>query len=214
MVGRCFNDCTPETNGEIRFYNSIKDKCEVIFDVGARDNSQFFDFPREVHYFEPEPILFGMLELKEVANSKAHFNNFGLSDEENTLPYFNDYSSFLHRSKSVPDCPTRSEFSLQVRRGDKYMEEKGITKIDFLKIDTEGYEFKVIKGFGERIEDVKIIQFEYGGTYLDAGITLKEVVDYLSKWFKDFSYLHGEGLEPINYTKEHYSYCNIVCFRK
>lgn len=213
MTGRCFNDCTPETNGEIRFYNSIKDRCQVIFDVGARDNSSFFDFPREVHYFEPEPILFGMLALKEVANSAPYFNNFGLSDASQHIPYYNDYSSFLHRKVSVPNCPDRNE-TLEVRRGDEYLARMRLLKIDFLKIDTEGYEFKVIKGFGERIKDVKIIQFEYGGTYLDAGIGLKDVLDYLKeKGFKDFNYLHGEGLEPLIYTQEHYSYCNIVCFR-
>lgn len=214
MEGRCFNDCTPETNGEIRFYNSIKDRCTVIFDVGARDNSQFFDFPNEVHYFEPEPILFGMLELKGIATSqKAHFNNFGLSDENKTISYYNDYSSFLHRNISIPGCPDRNE-QLEVRRGDEYMNAKDVNRIDFLKIDTEGYELKVIKGFGERISDIGIIQFEYGGTYMDAGITLKEVVDYLSEWFTDFSYLHGEGTEPIGVIHEHYSYCNIVCFKK
>lgn len=214
MTGRCFNDCEPETNGEVLFFNSIKDKCSVIFDVGARDNSiLLLKSKGEVHYFEPEKILFGMLEIAPRNNNGAHFNNFGLSDENALLPYYNDYSSFLHRKVSVPDCPDRNE-TLEVRRADEYMQEKQVNAIDFLKIDTEGYEFKVIKGFGERIKDVSIIQFEYGGTYMDAGITLKEVIDYLSEWFTDFSYLHGEGMEPLVYAGEHYSYCNIVCFRK
>ena len=36
-----------------------------------------------------------------------------------------------------------------------------IDKIDLLKIDTEGYELNVIKGFGENIDTVKVIIFEH-----------------------------------------------------
>ena len=36
-----------------------------------------------------------------------------------------------------------------------------VDKIDLLKIDTEGYELNVIKGFGENINVVKVIIFEH-----------------------------------------------------
>ena len=36
-----------------------------------------------------------------------------------------------------------------------------INKIDILKIDTEGYELNVIKGFGKSIDVVKVIIFEH-----------------------------------------------------
>ena len=36
-----------------------------------------------------------------------------------------------------------------------------IDKIDLLKIDTEGYELNVIKGFGINIDIVKVIIFEH-----------------------------------------------------
>ena len=38
---------------------------------------------------------------------------------------------------------------------DDYIIENNIKRIDFLKIDTEGYEFNVIKGLGEHIKNVK-----------------------------------------------------------
>ena len=39
---------------------------------------------------------------------------------------------------------------------------QGIEAIDFLKIDTEGMDLRVIKGFGDELQKVKVIQFEYG----------------------------------------------------
>jgi hypothetical protein len=33
-----FNNTNPETNGERRFFNSIKENCTLIFDVGASDD--------------------------------------------------------------------------------------------------------------------------------------------------------------------------------
>ena len=62
------------------------------------------------------------------------------------------------------------------------------------------------------MKNVKIIQFEYGGTYLDNNIKLVEMKNYLETFgFTDFSYLVKNGSIPITDFKDHYQYCNIVC---
>ena len=43
---------------------------------------------------------------------------------------------------------------------DKYVKENKIKKIDFLKIDTDGFDFEVIKGCGKFLDKIKYIQFE------------------------------------------------------
>ena len=35
--------------------------------------------------------------------------------------------------------------------------------IDYVKIDVEGHELDVLEGFGELINKIKLIQFEFGG---------------------------------------------------
>ena len=42
-----------------------------------------------------------------------------------------------------------------------YLEQKKIFKIDFLKIDTEGYEFNVLAGMGKYLQNVNLIMFEH-----------------------------------------------------
>ena len=87
-----------------------------------------------------------------------------------------------------------------------------ISSVDFLKIDTEGYELNVLKGFGVNIKAIRFVQFEYGGTFKDAGIKLKEIVDFLAKNnFTKFCYLSNNGLVPIKDLSDHYQYCNIFC---
>ena len=39
--------------------------------------------------------------------------------------------------------------------------------IDYVKIDIEGHELDALNGMGERIRDIKIIQFEFGGCNID-----------------------------------------------
>ena len=42
-----------------------------------------------------------------------------------------------------------------------YLIQNNIRNIDFIKIDTEGYEYETILGLGEKIKNVKLIFFEH-----------------------------------------------------
>lgn len=104
---------------------------------------------------------------------------------------------------------------MDIKTGKDYIINNDIKNIDFLKIDTEGYELNVIKGFGDYIENIKVIQFEYGGTFLDNKTKMIDVINYLEqKGFHKFSYLTANGTEIITDFSDHYQYCNIVCENK
>lgn len=199
---------------EYRFFKQIIERfAKVIFDVGCRFDSVFSKFEGDVHYFEPNTEF--IEKLKPLAhNTNSYFNNFGLSDKNESLEYYNEQQSFVHRKLTHPDTYmnwTKSVF--EVKRADEYIQKNNIESIDFLKIDTEGFEFNVIKGFGDEIQKVKVIQFEYGGTFIDSGDKLKDVIEYLAKYgFGSFHYLKYEGMIPLNTLEDHYEYSNIVCF--
>ena len=48
----------------------------------------------------------------------------------------------------------------QIKLSD-YIEKNHVSKIDFLKIDTEGFEMKVLNGLGNQLTNVGIIMFEH-----------------------------------------------------
>ena len=207
-----FNNCNAFENGEYDFFSKIKNNIKIIFDVGSKNNSIFLDFENEVHYFEPMEKSLNELKQKNSNNSGSFFNNYGLGNNESTLTYYLNYESFVNRNRNRNRFASET-IDLQIKKAEKYIVERNISAIDFLKIDTEGFELEVIKGFGEFIKNVKIIQFEYGGTYQDKNIKLLDVINYLKKYsFNNFYYLDSRKIVKINNYNDHYQYCNIVTF--
>lgn len=206
-----FNNDNERTNGELWFINAIQNEIDVIFDVGCRHDSLFLNYPKEVHYFDPNKEFLEKIKQIQNSNKKSFFNGFGLGDQKTTLKYFKSFQSFIDRRET---CWVDNDTMIfDVDKGINYLTEKEINQIDFLKIDTEGFEFAVIKGFEEKLKDIKIIQFEYGKTYIDSGIKLMDVINYLKEYgFQSFYYLDSNSLAIIPNFHDHYRYCNIICF--
>jgi FkbM family methyltransferase len=210
-----FNNCDPKTNGEEKFFMDIQDNINVIFDVGCRSDSNFIYFNGEVHYFDPVEEFIENLKNQKNINKKSYFNNFGLGNDNKELYYYPKYQSFYDRVNSCHISDDSNKILLYIKKGIDYVDSKNIKNIDFLKIDTEGYELDVLQGFEDFLENVKIIQFEYGGTFLDNNKKLIDVINYLQdKGFYNFSYLTSDGTKIITNFNDHYQYCNIVCINK
>ena len=207
-----FNNCDPQTNGEHLFYTSMKDKIDVIFDVGCRTDSEFTTFEGEVHYFDPIKSFIDSLSRQPNKNRKSYFNAFGLGSENKQLFYYPRFQSFYDRIASCSVSDDSNKVELPIKKGKDYMMENDINGVDFLKIDTEGHELQVLQGFEYYLPNIKIVQFEYGGTFLDNNTKLVDVIHYLTEHgFHKFSYLTQNGLVPIVEYADHYQYCNIAC---
>jgi FkbM family methyltransferase len=210
-----FNNCDPKTNGEEKFFMNIKNNIDLIFDVGCRSDSEFIHFTGEVHYFDPMNEFIEQLKTQPNLNRNSFFNNFGLGNENSQLYYYPRYQSFYDRITSCHFSDDSNKILLNIKKGKDYITNNNITKIDFLKIDTEGFELNVLQGFGDFLENIKIIQFEYGGTFLDSKKKLIDVIECLQQnGFYKFSYLTNYGTELITNYDDHYQYCNIVCVNK
>jgi FkbM family methyltransferase len=240
-----FNNCDSNTNGEIYFYNNIKKNLNTIFDVGCRYDSIFNNFNGIVHYFDPVSNFINKLSTKPNKNKELYYNSFGLGDNNEFKYYYPNVQSFYNREITCKQLLDNANLDkLEIKTGYDYMVANNIDNIDFMKIDTEGYEFNVLKGFKEKIKDIQVIQFEYGGTFIDNGVTLNSVITYLKdNNFCNFSYLHSNGKTKIENLKgqlciknnshvdlhtktyvpyinddgsipDHYNYCNIVCINK
>ena len=100
---------------------------------------------------------------------------------------------------------------------DTFMAEKGIGHLSFMKIDTEGHEVAVLHGASASIKDQRIdmIQLEYGGTYFDAGITLRQVYEILQENYL-ICHLFPQGIVPMPYSEklETFRYSNWVAISR
>lgn len=149
-----------------------------------------------VHCFEPIPDLFNAasnnINHNKKNNNTFFINNFGLSSEKNTLeinyfPYvsglstlYNDINekenavesaySKVHRIIWHILTRNKKKLDIQVKTVNEYINKNNITNIDLVKLDVEGAELDIMKGFGENINIVKeyIIEIEnYRKNYLD-----------------------------------------------
>ena len=58
-----FNNCEPDLNGEKLLFDRLPPGL-TVFDVGSRYDSLFFEYPREVHYFEPDQRFIEEFRMK------------------------------------------------------------------------------------------------------------------------------------------------------
>ena len=84
-----------------------------------------------------------------------------------------DENSFYHK---VP---------IKILTLDSFIEENKIQCIDLLKIDTEGYEFNVLKGLSKYNKKVKIIYFEH---HYDDMIIKDYKFSNIHKLLKDYGF--------------------------
>jgi FkbM family methyltransferase len=223
------------TNGEKFVVERIASLCDgngTLFDVGANNGEWttigLSNFPHgEIHAFEVVPDTF--LKLKSqfdsqnsAVSAKLHLNNVGLGERsETTLAYFSPNSSGL--ATCLPDFTeqfhgfTPESRSVNMVSGDQYCSENSIESITLLKIDVEGFEPQVIRGFGEMLRNNRIdaVQFEYGRVNIHTHFLLKDFYNL----FLDYDMVLGKiypnsvDFKPYKYEDEDFLGPNYLAVR-
>lgn len=159
------------SEGELYFFNTIKDECKVVFDVGVQKDIHYIEIAPELEYHLFEPNLEFCEEIKrkllKYPNSNVKVNPFGLGRKTESLLYYPDSQSFFLRKVHMQSNPNLA-VTFNIKSFKEYVEENNIKFIDFLKIDTEGGEPDILFPNYEYIkENVKYVQFEYASTWYD-----------------------------------------------
>ena len=169
---------------EIDWYKEIMSHLEVVFDVGCRNDNVFYDLnpDLEIHLFDPRTPAHEMY---------GTFNQIALGKEKGVGRYYNEYSSLLKRDLVGKKWRhlQHSTLAVEIDTLDNYCEEKGITRIDLLKIDAEGSDLDIILGSQRMLPSIRYIQFEEWGD----GHTEK-----IKELLKDYEVTELGG-KPMNY---------------
>ena len=166
-------------------YNSFK----LLIDIGAHKGESIKLFSKnfvikKIISFEASPINFEFLK-KKIDENKQEYNNTEIVLEnialgaENKIIEFNQFNE--SSSSTIKDINKESKYykrkfrlinflnnketyqkmKIKVSKLKDYIEKNNIKKIDFMKIDTEGYEFEILLGLENKIKLVDIIMFEH-----------------------------------------------------
>lgn len=187
------------TNGERFVIERLKAFTPtIVLDVGANvgDWSKMAaqSFPKAVvHAFELSESTRDTLR-HNLSTPRFIVSETALGAKEESLTYkdYGDLSTVNTMTSSSYHDPDKKYTlrSAQVTTGDAYVKARGIDRIDLLKIDVEGAEFAVLKGFEDSLKSqrIRVIQFEYGYANGDAGNLMKDFYALLG----DFGYEIGK----------------------
>lgn len=138
----------------------------TIVDVGASIGAAatYFaaNYPNSsVFGFEPHKQSFDLAVANTNGAKLVHLFNYGLHEEDQTAQLY--LGEKIHITNSIfsnaPYNSTRTD-TVQLRKGSKALTELGVTKIDVLKVDTEGCEVPILRDLLS-VFAPKVIHLEY-----------------------------------------------------
>ncbi|OYP37323.1 FkbM family methyltransferase [Rhodopirellula sp. MGV] len=218
------------TNGERDVLQACVNQKEsgrpfVIFDVGANEG-QWAEVALstcpdcQLHAFEIVPSTRAELEKAIGGRPNVLINDAGLSDknEEVELQYYPGNSTGTSAYELPWNCKPELLIA-ECQRGDDYVKRNGIDHIDFLKIDVEGMDYKVISGFLETIASGRVdaIQFEYNAAAAVSRCLLKDYYDLLEAHGYQLGRIFPNRVEFKEYNvfnDENFLQCNFFAARE
>jgi FkbM family methyltransferase len=171
-----------------------------IVHVGAHRGQEVKDYVENflnptIHLFEPQRNLFKYLQLEFGDKKNIKIYNFGLGSSNKSEKMFlsdNDgqSSSFLEPKKHLEVHP-EVKFSTNDSFFEiKIFDELEINNVDFLNIDTQGYELEVLKGFENTLTNsIKYVILEINKKELYEGCPLVKDID---NYLKEFNFIRTD----------------------
>ena len=214
-------------NGELWLMEQIFPSAKTVFDVGAHigewtSHALHINPKLNIHCFEPHKESFVRLKEKGCGeNLTCNQCGLGVKNGQEILYVAEGMSegNSLYRRQGLEEI-TGSEINyiseqIEIRTLDSYCKANSIKQVDFLKIDVEGNEFAVIEGGKDSFkrEAVKVVQFEYGGTYVDSRILLKDFYNFFAGMNYSFFLLYPNSVRPVlryDQRLENFQYKNFL----
>lgn len=197
----------PRTNGEYEVLRRLApDALQVAIDVGANRG----DWSREVLRLQPDAAVY-CSELSTPTRERLRRTLPGALVAPGLLDRAGDvrvkYYAADDRLSSIYDYPHPLQATWREERvttGDRLVAEHGLDRIDMLKVDAEGADLAVLKGFRGCLQSgrIRVLQFEYGYASVLARTFLLDFVELLEPNGYVVGEVHRDRVEPLHYRLE------------
>jgi FkbM family methyltransferase len=210
-------------NGEFALLDCVAPHCETFVDVGANVGNwtkyfiQRAQKPSCGYLFEPSVQCAEQLK-REFRGQNITIQNIALADSQGEA-MFAEIENFGEHSSLLPHEGVGEAKKFHLVPVSTLDDEMGnrVKFIDFLKIDTEGFDLKVMRGAGKLLGGgrIRFLQFEYNAPWLGAGSSLIEAINYLSEFGYKAYLIKSSGIHPINYSiwGDYFRYSNYFACR-
>jgi FkbM family methyltransferase len=192
----------PGTESEVQVALSLlqlEETSLIAFDIGANYGDYTSALLKQapnsyVHAFEPSPPIHSRLRERFEGDERVDVHQFGFSNHTAEVQLFSDnfngkMSSLAKRNLEHLNVKFDLATKISVRTLNDYCTQANVIP-HLIKIDVEGFEFQVIQGAAELLSQIRLIQFEFGGTNIDTKV-----------FFRDFwEILVGAGFEIFRLT--------------
>ncbi len=197
-----------ETDIIFKYFIKVKKQHSgIMFDVGAHLGEVSYNFLKagfEVYAFEPDLNKNKIESLNKLKKfNKFHFSQLAVSDTSGKELdfYTSNQSTGISSAMKFHKSHVLSGKVKTIALKD-FINDKRIKAIDFLKIDTEGYDLFVIKGLG--LEDIKpaliVCEFENEKSK-KLGYQIEDMINYLEKF--NYKIIISEWYPIKQYGKRH-----------
>lgn len=194
------------------FLNQVTSKMPLVFDIGANLGTWSIALNNELSgaeiiAFEPSPATSKSLRINTKMISQIHVEQLGFSDFNGATTLYSDapqsgFASLSRRRLDHFGIKLEVEEIVLITTLDEYTKKSGVYP-DFIKIDVEGHEMNVLIGGEKTIENVKIVQFEFGGCNLDTKTSFQDFWYWFTERDFDIYRLTPRGVKKIlKYSEE------------
>jgi FkbM family methyltransferase len=208
----------PKGNGEFMLVEHLGPCVSTFIDVGANIgewSEQMLKHSNSKGFlFEPSSLCVRRLE-ERFRNRDVVIRGAAVSDEAGTALFAEEdhcgEGSSLAEARDNDDARRRE---VTVTTLDTEFADSGY-QCDFLKIDTEGYDLKVMKGAVSLLSRTRFVQFEYNSHWISVGSSLAEATRFLAGLGFSIFLVRSTGLHPLRYEfwSDFYRYSNFFACR-
>ena len=196
---------------------------DVVFDIGTNMGfytiwmSRFVGAHGRIHSFEPDQRNFGRLQANIGINKmgdRIRANNFAVSDIDGELRFTTGLDGENHISRSGEE----NVVTIPAKKLDSYVQEQGVDRIAYMKIDVEGFEYTVLKGADRLLsaKKIDILQLEINITLRHSNVTVDDLLQLLKRYGYTLCLFDVQNgvLMPVDYTKERENYFAVFDLHK
>ena len=222
----------PSKNGEYAVLESIvksRKHLQLCFlDGGSNvgEHIRFFDSQcrryaiDDYRVFAVEPFPSTIKALKKNLNGvKYELVDKALGKDESVIHFYSDDVDGVNgQNSAINHYYLNNKIEVSQTTIDKLVEEHSVNRVDFLKLDIEGFEYNALLGAELSLSQgvIDYIQLEYNQTWIEGGGTIEKVLKLCDKFGYKLYRIRAKDLLSIpkyHFNLDDFFYSNLLLVR-